>query len=274
MFWRDFAPVGEVQERCFIPPDARHGVDLHWTDFADGLPLGAQVIDIACGAGIVGRKLLAARPDLRVTGIDWADVPIRHEVGLTLHPNVSMESLPFPDRSFDAAISLFGIEYGKITETARELERVLKPDALFSFLVHHRDSAIVREGSVRRKAVQELLSGKMRNAFLSGNDAGLVQQRQGFRARFPDTPTVNLVVDHLRRNVARTRAERHAIWHDVDDNLTPEAALLVHLERSAKSPAELGAWLEPLLSRMTSVSVSVQRVRSGQPIAWLVSGTR
>jgi SAM-dependent methyltransferase len=274
MFWRDFAPVGEVQERCFIPPDARPAVDLHWADFANRLPPDAHVLDIACGAGIVGRKLLAARADLQVAGIDWADVPVRREAGLTLHPHIAMESLPFPDRSFDAAVSLFGIEYGRIAETARELGRVLKPGACFSFLVHHRDSAIACEGSHRRQAVQELLSGKVRHAFLSGNDAGLAQQRQSFRTRFPDAPTVHLVLDHLRRSLVRTRAERHAIWQEVDDNLSPEAGLLVHLERSAKSAAELGAWLEPLLSLMASVGVSIERGRSGHPIAWHVSGTR
>jgi SAM-dependent methyltransferase len=271
-FWREFAPVGQVQERCFIPPDARPAVDQHWARFARDLPRGAQVIDIACGAGIIGLQLLAERADLQVSGIDWADVPVSCEPGLTLHPHVSMESLPFPDRSFDAAISLFGIEYGKIADTARELERVLKPGAGFSFLIHHRDSAIVREGSQRRRAVQELLAGRMRNAFLSGNDAGIVQVCQSLATRFPDAPTVKLVADHLRRNIARARAERHAIWQDVDDNLTPEAALLIHLEKSAKSPAELGTWLEPLLTRMEFVSVSVQRSLSGQPIAWLVSG--
>jgi SAM-dependent methyltransferase len=274
MFWRKFAPVGEVQERCFIPPDARPTVDLHWADFANRLPPDARVLDIACGAGIVGRKLLAARADLQVTGIDWADVPVRREPGLALHPHIAMESLPFPDRSFDAAVSLFGIEYGKIAETARELGRVLKPGACFSFLVHHRDSAIACEGSHRRRAVQELLSGKVRYAFMSGSDAGLAQQRQSFRTRFPDAPTVHLVLDHLRRSLVRTRAERYAIWQEVDDNLSPEAALLVHLQRSAKSAAELGAWLEPLLALMASVGVSVQRGRSGQPIAWHVCGTR
>ena len=274
MFWRDFAPVGQLQERCFIPPDARQAVDLHWASFANRLPQGARALDLACGAGVVGRQLLAARPDLHVTGIDWADVPVRHQPGLTLHPHVSMEALPFADRSFDAAISLFGIEYGKIADTAPELERVLKPGAAFSFLIHHRESAIVREGTLRQKAVQELLSARMRNAFLSGNEAGLATELQAFNSRFPAAPTEKLVADHLRRNIARTRAERHAIWQDVDDNLNPEAALLAHLDRSAKSAADLGTWLEPLLSLMASIGVSVQRSRSGQPIAWLVSGIR
>lgn len=273
-FWQEFALEDVPHERCYIPGDGRHVVDRHWACFADGLPERAQVIDLACGAGVVGRTLLSRRPDLNVTGIDWADVPIAPVANLTIHPWVSMEALPFGDGSFDAAVSLFGIEYGNIEKASRELERVLKPGAHFSFLVHHRESEILREGVTRRRAVRESLSGKMRAAFLSGDIAAVDQQRQRLRSQFPSDPSVQMFTDYFRRNIARTRAERQATWQKLISDFDPEITLLMHLERSAKSAVEMGSWLASLLSGMHLVSVSVLRRMSGEPIAWGVNGIR
>jgi SAM-dependent methyltransferase len=273
-FWQEFCLENETQERCYIPGDGREVVDRHWTLFAHGLPSGAQVIDIACGAGIVGRALLDRRNDLHVDGIDWANVPTTSGPGLNVHPWVSMEALPFADDSFDAAVSLFGIEYGNVEKTARELERVLKVGACFSFVVHHRESEIVREGCARRKALRELISGRMKAAFLAGNPSAIDKQRLTLRAQYAGEPMVKLVSDHFIRNSARSRADRQAIWEKLANDLDPEIALLLHLERAAKSVDEMAAWLPSLLTVMNLVSVSVLRRRSGEPIAWEVRGTR
>jgi ubiquinone/menaquinone biosynthesis C-methylase UbiE len=156
-------------------------VDQHWAQFADVLLPEAKIIDLGCGAGIVGRILLNHRSDLRVTGVDFAKVPTIEVENLTILPWVNMEALPFGDDSFDAAISLFGIEYGNIDEIARELPRVLKSGGRFSFLVHHQESEIVREGSTRLRGLRELLSGKMKAAFLVGKIADFDQQDQKLR---------------------------------------------------------------------------------------------
>lgn len=257
-----------------MPGDGREAVDRHWAHFAACLPRGARVIDLGCGAGIVGRKLLGHRSDLQVTGVDWARVPTPSHANLDIHMSVSMESLPFGDSSFDAAVSLFGIEYGNIPETTAELARVLRPGALFSFLVHNRLSEIVREGGARRRALRELTSGTMKSAFLSGSAAGVEQQRRLLRQRFPDEPMVGLVSDYFRRNIIHTRAERQATWQKLAIDLDLEISLLRELERSAKSEVEIAAWLAPFLSNLGLTSVSVLRRRSGEPIAWNVSGVR
>lgn len=273
-FWRDIGPGNAPHERCYVPGDGRPVVDRHWAQFADTLPHGAQVIDLACGAGIVGATLLQRRSDLHVTGIDWAEVPAPAIPNLTIHPWVSMEALPFEDGSFDAAVSLFGIEYGDIDRIARELERVLKPGARFSFLVHHDQSEILREGGTRRRAIREVLSGKMRAAFLGGNVAGVDFQRQRLKAQFPGEPSAALLVDYLGRHVSRTKAERQAMWDKLIADFSPEVSLLAHLERSAKSAPGMGAWLAALLSGMREVNISVLRRASGEPIAWGVGGVR
>jgi len=273
-FWREFCLENQPHERCPIPGDGRHVVDRHWAHFADGLPAAAQVIDLGCGAGIVGRTLLNRRSDLRVTGIDFANVPALDVPNLTIHPWVAMEALPFETGSFDAAISLFGIEYSNIDETARELGRVLKAGAAFSFLVHHHESETVCEGGARRRALRELLSGKVRAAFLAGSMAGIDQQLRRLKNQFPGDPSIAHFSRYLLHKIACTRADRLVTWQEMLDGLNPEIALLMHLERSAKSPAEMGSWLAPLLRVMKLVSISVLQRRSGQPIAWQVDGNR
>lgn len=273
-FWQEFCPENERNEACYVPGDGRSALDRQWAYFANSLPRGAHVIDIGCGAGIVGRNLLSQRPDLQITGVDCASVPVRSQAHLTIHTQVNMEALPFGDCSFDAAVSQFGIEYGNIVDAAPELERVLKPGAPLCFLIHHRDSEIVREGSLRRRALEELMRGKVKDAFLEGDAAGIDQLKQPLGKKFPDEPMVKLVSDYFLRNIGRPREERQEVWQKLSDELDPEIWLLLQLERSAKSAAELDSWLVPLQSAMTSVGTSIVQRGSGEPIAWSVHGMR
>jgi SAM-dependent methyltransferase len=273
-FWREFCLENQPQERCYIPGDGRNVVDRHWVNFADNLPDGAQVLDLGCGAGIVGSTLLRSRKDLHVTGVDWANVPMMNQANLKIHPWVSMEDMPFGENCFDAAVSLFGIEYGDVANTVQELQRVLKAGAQFSFLVHHRESETVQEGGVRRRTLKELISGKMKAAFLNGNVTALDQQRRSLTQQFPNMPIINLIGDYFHRNIHFTRAERQVLWQKQADGFDPEIALLMHLERAAKSALEMGSWLPSLLSAMSMINISVLRRNSGQPIAWHVNGIK
>jgi SAM-dependent methyltransferase len=101
-------------------------------DSAD-LRAGSDVLDIACGSG--NAAIAAARFDARVTGIDYVPSLLeraqerasaeRVEVDLVLG---DAEDLPFPDASFDAAISVFGTMFAPDHErTAAELLRVTRP---------------------------------------------------------------------------------------------------------------------------------------------------
>lgn len=273
-FWQEFCPENEPHERCHIPGDGQQAVDRHWAKFANGLPREARVVDLGCGAGITGKLLLSHRCDLWITGVDFADVPALSVPRLTIHPEVRMEELPFPDGCFDAAISLFGIEYGNIDRTARELGRALKPGARFNFLTHHCESEIASEGRLRRTALQDLLSERVKAAFLDGSISGIGQELERLGKRFPGEPSIALFSTYIRNNVTNIRSEREVIWQGMLDGLGPEIALLLCMERSAKSAAEMGAWLPPLLSIMRGVSITVLRRSSGQPIAWQVAGVR
>src|SRR6185436_19368551 len=71
-FWQE-----PGQSRCVAgAPDIQDALTRHWSLFASGLEPGARVLDLGCGAGAVAHSLLAARRDMRVTGIDFAKVPL------------------------------------------------------------------------------------------------------------------------------------------------------------------------------------------------------
>lgn len=274
VFWRDFGEGDALPERCPIPGDGQAAVDRHWRDFAAGLGRGARVLDLGCGAGIAGRTLLGIRPDLLVTGVDFAEVPAPPFPNLAILPRVRMEALPFGDASFDAAISLFGIEYAGIADTARELGRVLRPGARFGFIVHHCDSAIAIEGSTRVRGIRDTLSAPVEAAFLAGDIARIEQQRQRLREAHPGEPTVKLVSDYFWRNIRRTRTERQAIWARLVQDVAVELSLTTRMTLCAKSAAGLGAWLAPLLAIMARVEVTVLRSESLEPVGWSVGGVR
>ena len=93
---------------------------------------GAEVLDVACGAGQIA--IPAARAGARVTGIDIADNLIEQartraaEENLTLQLDVGdAESLPYADDSFDQIYSVIGAMFAPRPErVAAELTRVTR----------------------------------------------------------------------------------------------------------------------------------------------------
>jgi len=99
-------------------------VDLH---------AGERVLDVACGSGTAA--LAAARRYCEVTGIDYVPALIdRAELrasadGLEAKFLVEdAQSLPFPDASFDAVLSVYGVQFAPDQErAASEVLRVCRP---------------------------------------------------------------------------------------------------------------------------------------------------
>jgi len=99
---------------------------------ATALSPGDKVLDVACGTGVLAREALrSVRPSGTVTGLD------RNEVMLTVARRVTpaidwrqgrAEALPFPDGSFNAVVSQFGLMFFEDRAGAlKEMWRVLKP---------------------------------------------------------------------------------------------------------------------------------------------------
>ena len=71
-FWQE-----PGQSRCADgAPGVWQSLTTHWASFAASLSFGTRVLDVGCGAGAVGRLILAARDDVHVTGIDFARIPL------------------------------------------------------------------------------------------------------------------------------------------------------------------------------------------------------
>jgi len=181
-FWREPAS----RRQCLGgAPEITQALRDRWSAFAAPLLDNARVLDIGCGAGAAARPLIAVRPDLRITGLDFARVPPAAEPQLRLLSDTPMESMPFADASFDAAISQFGFEYGRTHKTARELARVLAPGGTFLLLVHHAESSIVATNRARLNALLALQQDEMRTAFLSGSVTALNAEMSSLRRDHP-----------------------------------------------------------------------------------------
>ncbi len=127
-----------------------------WVTFFATLPDGARVLDIGTGNGAVAliAKETAATlgRSFEIHGVDLAQVdPVRHVpngatllAGIEFHPGVPAEQLPFEANGFDAVSGQYALEYTQRDRALAEIFRVLKPGGRGQFLLHHRDSVIVR----------------------------------------------------------------------------------------------------------------------------------
>ena len=94
---------------------------------------GVRVLDVACGTGSVTIPL--ARRGAMVTGLDMMPHLLEEARARAAREGLSIrfdegfaETLPYPDGSFDALVSMFGIMFSPLPATvASEMARVLRP---------------------------------------------------------------------------------------------------------------------------------------------------
>src|SRR5215470_422814 len=130
--------AAKVYEELFVP-----ALFAPWADrVADAARLrpGISVLDVACGTGVLARAVARrVEPGGRVTGLDPSDgmlaVAAERAPGLAWQKGVA-ESLPFPDKSFDAVVSQFGLMFFADRAGAlREMWRVLRPGGRLALAV-------------------------------------------------------------------------------------------------------------------------------------------
>lgn len=268
-FWQE-----PGQSRCIASAvDISSLIDRHWALFAAPLQADARVLDLGCGAGAVGRVVLAERRDLYVTGVDYAKIPLTLQPRLELLSDTAMESLPFADESFAAVTSQFGFEYAQTAPAAAEMARVLAPGAPFSFLVHHAGSSIVASDRARLSALLVFLDECMRDAFVAGN-AAFTAGMADLRRTHPHDSLVGDLTEALPARLSRPPRERKAIWTAVEDALAPEICLAKALIACCVSPAVLDQWTAPLRATCALAPISVLADPNGAPLAWRIEGVR
>lgn len=102
------------------------------------VPLGARVLDVACGTGNLAIPL--ARQGAVVTGVDIAPNLLAQARERAAAENLAVtfeegdaEQMPYADASFDVVVSMFGAMFAPRPElVAAELARVLKPGGLLA----------------------------------------------------------------------------------------------------------------------------------------------
>ncbi|MET7682145.1 class I SAM-dependent methyltransferase [Streptomyces sp. NPDC005423] len=96
-----------------------------------------RLLDMACGTGIVTRRLAAARPATRVTGTDLAPGMARKAAGRLPGAVLVADSrqLPFPDGIFDAVTSVWLLHLlggpDDVRRVVAECARVLRPGGVY-----------------------------------------------------------------------------------------------------------------------------------------------
>ena len=268
-FWRD---QRQVSGCCANAPEILTPIHDHWRAFASMLPAGSHVLDLGCGTGAAGRALVDVNPSLHVTGVDFATLPATGDPRIDILANTRMESLPFADGSFAAAVSQFGFEYGSLKEASCELARALRPGAPISFLVHHAQGRIVTDSIDHRSALEAICGAELEAAFQSGSSIALDRQLGLIRHRYPHERIMDEAAEGLRRLIGLPPAHRAEIWQAVTVALAPELVMLADLEAASVSPEQMPCWLQSLAQRFELQPPSVLMMTSGQPLCWQVKG--
>lgn len=133
---------------------------------------GKDVLEVGCGRGGGAAFVFERYGPLSMTGVDLARKAIDRcrarygRPGLTFVAG-DAENLPFPDRAFDAVLSVESSHcYGDVPRFLREVRRVLRPGGLLlladtrhTVLEPETDQAVFRQADVRRLREQLVDAG-------------------------------------------------------------------------------------------------------------------
>lgn len=220
-----------------------------WRNFAQSLPRGARLLDLGSGAGAVLEEISRARPDMKLTGIDFVATLPKASRKYQLKAPVRMEELPFADATFHAITSQFGFEYSDMDRAASEAARVVRPGGSLLFMIHDRSGPIVEHNRERRSALHWAIhqSGcfeiahrviASRKLFPLPTPPALGQAVSKARTEFPPhsvaveilSALMGIVTDGERESVSRS--EQRLQW--LEDHARNELAMIDALLRVAQ----------------------------------------
>lgn len=174
----------EAYERLMVP-----ALFAPWAPKVCGaaqLAAGQQVLDLACGTGVLAREARRQVGDAgKVSGLDpnagMLEVARRLEPQVEWHQGTA-EALPFADESLDAVVSQFGLMFFKDRQSALlEALRVVKPGGHVAFAVWDsllRNPAYAAEVSVVRNIAGDRAADPIESPFQLGDPK---QLREIFR---------------------------------------------------------------------------------------------
>lgn len=215
--WSQYWSKSSIAATAGCLPNLPAAVSDHlqqvWHSFFDSLPAGARLLDLGTGSGAVLIEAKARRPDLCLTGIDYAARLPELGDGITMLTETRMDQLPFGNNEFDAVTGQFAIEYSSIPAVLQEIDRVLAREGKYQFLCHHVAGVIIRDNQARFAALNWLLS----HAGLIDSAINAVRRREktapatrqrlsrlfdAARRKYPDQPVVLEVASDIVRIMA------------------------------------------------------------------------
>lgn len=293
--WATFWSDGGAGPESGCLPNALQTIDAvqrtAWQQFASELSKGARVIDLATGDGAVLGKLRAVRPDCKLLGVDSSPVLPPQPPGIKLRTGIMIESLPFPNESFDAVTSQFGYEYGETDRVAAEVHRVLKPGGKFQFVVHYREGPILAHNLPLREALSWAVhaSGYLDKARVFAKARAKVdlptpaQFRMApaeARQRFPAQP---IAEEFLSAVLQTLELSRHARAKEVlevlqmlQDRAENQIGRVDSLERAARNVEQLNSLVHELVAAglVVETSGTLSERAGDRPFAWLLKGSK
>ena len=210
--------------------------------------------------------------DVEITCLDSSDWAIKSLVDR--FPSVEgvvcdAREMPFPDQSFDAATSQFGVEYagnGAIDETAR----LIAPGGTIKLLMHIQDGMIDRECVANFNVIEELnrieFIRKAKRMFLEARKCVRGESPNNSRADYDAAVQAMLTVFDQLKSIRATYGENAAggtlltLYHEVDR---------IHSRIMHHDLDEVLSWLDTMAAELIAYS---GRMRSMSEAAVSESG--
>lgn len=262
--WSTYWAAGMLHS-CPRPGQGNYvgAISTFWRGRFEAMPVSARVLDLGTGNGALPLMLSQwsqgqSTAPLTIDAVDFADIaPDRSDATaagqVTFHPRVMLESLPFPDSTFDCVVSQYGLEYAAWPQALHEILRVAKPAAQFAFVMHHGESVLV--DVARTEAINQHMLLADDGLFAVAADA------IGWLARRDE-------MDLSSSTAARTSREQYnqvmrrmgeAILASPVPDLLLEARQIVHGLVAATSGSSAGMQLERLSSYRQGVEAGELR---------------
>lgn len=227
---------------------------------------GHRVLDVACGTGILAREAASrVGPSGFTAGLDLDAGMV--EVARRIAPAIDWkqgfaDALPFPDQSFDAVVSQFGLMFFTDREKSmREMLRVLVPNGRLSVAVFDSLSnlpAYADEVALLQRSAGKKAADALRAPFVMGQKDGLRQLARNVginavevtthrgTAKFPSIrtlveadlrgwlPVMGVILDEEKIQHILTDAE-HALSAYVDEEGQVVFSISAHIMAGSKS---------------------------------------